>query len=125
MNKLILIYIYNLLFIYTHKKHIFICTNDRGSDHPRQSCGNWGGLDIRKEFVRLINESGLKRKVRANKSGCLDLCEKGPAVVIYPQGYWYLEVEKSNISRIFNESVVRDKPVSELIADQKQLNGSK
>ena len=44
------------------------------------------------------------------------MCEKGPAVVIYPQGHWYLEVEKSNISRIFKESVIGDKPVTELIA---------
>ena len=108
-----------------YKKHIFIYTNDRGNDHPRKSCGNCGGLDIRKEFVRLINESGLKGRVRANKSGCLDVFEKGPAFVIYPQGYWYLEVEKSNISRIFEESVVGDKPVPELVANQEQLDGSK
>ena len=108
-----------------YKKHIFICTNDRGDGHPRKSCGNCGGLDIRKEFVRLINESDLKGKVRANKSGCLDLCEKEPVVVIYPQGHWYLEVEKSNISRIFKESVIGDKPVTELIASQEQLDGSK
>ena len=108
-----------------YKKHIFICTNDRGDGHPRKSCGNCGGLDIRKEFVRLINESDLIGKVRANKSGCLDLCEKVPVVVIYPQGYWYLEVEKSKISRIFEESVVGDKPVPELIANQEQLDGGK
>ena len=108
-----------------YKKHIFICTNDRGDDHLRKSCGNCGGLAVRKEFVRLINESDLKGKVRANKSGCLDVCEKGPAVVIYPQGHWYLEVEKSNISKIFKESVIGDKPVTELIASPEQLDGSK
>ena len=108
-----------------YKKHIFICTNDRGAGHPRKSCGNCGGLDIRKEFVRLINESDLKGKVRANKSGCLDVCEKGPAIVIYPQGHWYLEIKKSNISRIFKESVIGSKPVPELIANQDELNDSK
>ena len=70
----------------------------------------------------MINESDLKGKVRANKSGCLDVCEKGPAVVIYPQGHWYLKVEKSNISRIFKESIIGDKPVTELIASQEQLD---
>ena len=66
-------------------KHIFICTNDRGSDHPRGDCVKCGGLDIRMRFVHLINKNGLKGKVRANKSGCLDVCEIGPAVVIYPR----------------------------------------
>ena len=81
-----------------YDKHIFICTNDRGENSTKQSCGS---LDIRKEFVSLINASGLKGKVRANKSGCLDLCEQGPAIVIYPQGYWYLNVEKRNIEKFF------------------------
>ena len=52
------------------------------------------------------------------------MCEEGPAVVIYPQGHWYLDVDKSNISRIFKESVIGDKPVTELIASQEQLDGS-
>ena len=84
-----------------YDKHIFICTNDRGENSTRQSCGSCGGLDIRKEFVSLINAAGLKGKIRANKSGCLDLCEQGPAIVIYPQGYWYLNVEKRNIEIFF------------------------
>ncbi len=58
-----------------YDKHIFICTNDRGDNSTRQSCGRRGGLEIRKEFVRLVNEHGLKGKVRANKSGCLDMCD--------------------------------------------------
>ena len=45
--------------------------------------------DSRKELVKMINDNGLKGKVRANKSGCLDVCEHGPAVVIYPEGHWY------------------------------------
>jgi (2Fe-2S) ferredoxin len=84
-----------------YDKHIFICKNDRGENSTRQSCGRCGGLDIRKEFVSLINAAGLKGKIRANKSGCLDLCEQGPAIVIYPQGLWYLNVEKRNIEIFF------------------------
>jgi (2Fe-2S) ferredoxin len=42
--------------------------------------------------------------------------------VIYPQGYWYLKVEKRNIEKIFYESVIGDNPVAELIADKKQLD---
>ena len=81
-------------------KHIFICTNDRGvNNNTRQSCGSCGGLDIRKKFVKLINESGLKGKVRANKSGCLDICEQGPAVVIYPKGFWYLGIKIRDVKK--------------------------
>ena len=103
------------------EKHIFICTNDRGEDSSRKSCGACGGLEIRKEFVKMINEAGLKGKVRANKTGCLDVCEQGPAVVVYPNGYWYLGIEKKDLKRIFNESVIGDKPVLKLIETFNQL----
>ncbi|SVC11175.1 uncharacterized protein METZ01_LOCUS264029, partial [marine metagenome] len=67
-----------------YKKHIFVCINERPPDSPKGCCASGGGSDIRYEFVKLINEHGLKGKVRSNKSGCLDACEVGPAVVIYP-----------------------------------------
>ena len=37
------------------KKHIFICTNDRGEESARKSCGSCGGMDLRKELVKMIN----------------------------------------------------------------------
>lgn len=104
------------------EKHIFICTNERDENSLRKSCGSCGGLDLRKDLVRMINESGLKGKVRANKSGCLDVCEKGPAMVIYPNGFWYLDVKKKDIKKIFKKSIINNEPVSELIATKDQLN---
>ena len=103
------------------EKHIFICTNDRGENSSRKSCGACGGMEIRREFVKMINEAGLKGKVRANKSGCLDVCEQGPALVVYPSGYWYLGIEEKDLNLIFNESVVGDKPVPELVETFNQI----
>jgi (2Fe-2S) ferredoxin len=31
--------------------------------------------------------------VRINQAGCLDRCEEGPVVVVYPQGTWYTYVD--------------------------------
>ena len=104
------------------EKHIFICTNERDENSLRKSYGSCGGLDLRKDLVRMINESGLKGRVRANKSGCLDVCEKGPAMVIYPNGFWYLDVKKKDIKTIFKKSIINNEPVSELIATKDQLN---
>ncbi len=94
-------------------KHIFICTNDRGPNHPRGDCVKCGGLDIRMRFVHLINKHGLKGKVRANKSGCLDVCEIGPAVVIYPQNIWYTGITIENVDEIFEKSIL--KPCSKML----------
>ena len=104
------------------EKHIFICTNERDEKSTRKSCGACGGIDLRKDVVKMINKAGLKGKVRANKSGCLDVCEQGPAMVIYPKGFWYLGVNRKNIKTIFNKSILHDEPVLELISSKDQLS---
>jgi len=101
-----------------YDKHIFICINDRGSDHPRGDCSRCGGLDIRIRFVQLINKHGLKGKIRANKSGCLDVCEIGPAVVIYPQNIWYTGITVNDVDEIFEKSILNDEVVNHLASDE-------
>ena len=61
----------------------------------------------------------MKGKVRANKSGCLDACEMGAAVVIYPQGIWYTRVAIEDVDEIFNTSVLGDGIVKRIASSQK------
>ena len=102
-----------------YQKHIFICTNDRGPDHPRGDCANCGGNEIRMRFVQLINQHGLRGKVRANKSGCLDVCEIGPAVVIYPQNIWYTGISIENVDEIFEKSILKNEVINHLVSSKK------
>tara|TARA_B100001013_G_C24618367_1_gene446122 strand:- start:614 stop:976 length:363 start_codon:yes stop_codon:yes gene_type:complete len=102
-----------------YKKHIFICVNERNPDSSRGDCTQCGGQEIRLEFVRLINQYGLKGKVRANKSGCLDTCELGPTVVIYPGGIWYNQISLSDVEEIFKTSVLGNDAVKRLRSTNK------
>ena len=68
-----------------YQKHLFVCINKRPNDSSRGDCLSCGVMEIRNKFVQLINQNGLKGKVGANKSGCLDVCEEVPDVVIYPE----------------------------------------
>ena len=70
------------------EKHIFVCENLREDGHPRGCCAEKGGAEIRLRFKQEIIEQGLVGKVRANKAGCLDFCEQGPTVVVYPEAIW-------------------------------------
>ena len=71
------------------ERHIFICENKREKGHPRGCCHDKGSNDIRLRFKQEIISNKLIGKVRANKAGCLDFCEQGPTVVVYPEGTWY------------------------------------
>ena len=64
-------------------------------------------------FKEALQQAGLKGKVRANRSGCLDACEKGPAVVVYPEGIWYRVTTVEQAKRIVKEHIVGGKVVSE------------
>ena len=99
-----------------YNKHIFICINERADCSRKGDCARAGGKDIRMKFVQLINANGLKGKVRANKSGCLDACEMGAAIVIYPSGIWYTNVKVKDVEEIFETSVLDNRIVNRLVA---------
>ena len=101
-----------------YNKHIFICINERGENSQRVDCTSCGGKDIRMEFVKLINQYGLKGKVRANKSGCLDVCELVAAMVIYPENIWYLKVKVKDVKETFEKSILKNEVIKKLVADK-------
>ena len=53
-------------------------------------------------------------RIRINKSGCLDRCEQGPCVVIYPEGVWYTYVDQHDIDEIIDSHLVRGEVVERL-----------
>ena len=71
---------------------------------------------MRLALVKELAAKGLKGQIRANKSGCLDACEMGVAVVIYPKGTWYLGVKAEDSSEIIETSILGDGIVDRLVA---------
>lgn len=80
--------------------HIFICQNTRDAGHPRGSCSPAGDTALVKPFKDALKKFGLEATIRANKSGCLDHCEHGPTVVIYPDAIWYGGVKPEHAEEI-------------------------
>ena len=96
-----------------YDKHVFICTNQR-PEGAKQSCGEAHGLNLVKEFKRLIKEKGLHVNIRAQKAGCLDVCELGPALVVYPEGVFYGKVTDADVPEIVEEHLLNNRPVERL-----------
>ena len=59
-------------------------------------------------------ELGLK-DVRINNAGCLDRCELGPTMVIYPEGVWYACVTKEDIDEVLETHMVQGGRVERLM----------
>ena len=96
------------------ERHIFICCNQRPPDHPRGSCDPDADDGLQKAFKKALAERGLNRRIRANRSGCLDQCEHGPTVVVYPEGVWYGFVTDADIPDIIDSHIVGGIPVARL-----------
>lgn len=105
---------------FTH--HIFICTNQRKPGHQRGCCDGDGSEALRSAFKKEVEKRGLKPLVRANSAGCLDQCELGPTVVIYPQGIWYGRVQLADVPRIVEETIVQGRTIPELLIPDSLLN---
>ncbi len=71
-----------------YTNHIFCCTNTREPGHRRGSCGQGGAEELRSYMKSKAKEMGLE-STRVNNAGCLDRCELGPCIVVYPQGKWF------------------------------------
>jgi (2Fe-2S) ferredoxin len=76
-----------------------------------------GAEQLRNYMKRRAKELGLK-DVRINGAGCLDRCELGPCLVIYPEGVWYSPKNETDIDEILLEHVQKGSRVERLMLDQ-------
>ena len=100
-------------------RHVFVCGNTRAGGHPRGCCDAAGEGALHTVFKQALADRGLLRTVRANKAGCLDQCEHGATVVVYPDGVWYGQVSAEDVAEIVDSHLVRGEPVARLrLADE-------
>ncbi len=97
-----------------YQHHVFFCCNQREAGET--CCNDRGAKDMRayaKDRVKSLKLNG-QGKVRINTAGCLDRCEEGPVVVVYPEEIWYTYVDKSDIDEIIEEHLVHGRIVERL-----------
>jgi (2Fe-2S) ferredoxin len=97
-----------------YKRHVFFCCNKR--DPPEKCCADAGAADMQAYAKGRIKALGLNGKgsVRINKAGCLDRCEEGPVLVVYPDDVWYTYVDREDIDEIIDRHVVKGEVVERL-----------
>jgi len=97
-----------------YRYHVFFCTNKRDdgsaccADHDAQTL-----RDYAKSRIKAMGLAGAGR-VRINNAGCLDRCEEGPVIVVYPEGVWYTYVDKQDIDEIIQKHLIGGEVVDRL-----------
>ncbi len=98
--------------------HVFLCTNERPEGHKRGSCSQRGAVafkDYMKARAKELGLAGESQRFRFQAAGCLDRCELGPVLVLYPEGIWYGIHSTDDIDAILTEHVRDGVPVQRLI----------
>ena len=98
-----------------YKYHVFICCNRR--EGVRTSCNKKNlSSSLRqyaKEKIKALGFLG-RNKIRVNQSGCLDRCEEGPVLVIYPDETWYTYLDEEDIDEIIEQHLIKGNIVERL-----------
>ena len=97
-----------------YRHHVFFCCNER--DPPERCCANNDALAMQKYAKQRIKALGMSGpdRVRINKAGCLDRCEEGPCIVVYPEGVWYTYVDRADIDEIIEQHLQNGRVVERL-----------
>ena len=97
-----------------YQRHVFFCVNQR--EAGASCCNNLGAQDVRdyaKDRIKSLKLSG-QGKVRINNAGCLDRCDEGPVIVIYPEETWYTYIDKEDVDEIIEEHLINGRVVERL-----------
>lgn len=87
-----------------YKKIVFVCVNQRPSGE-RVCCAGGGGLVLYAKLKNMIKERGLRGRVRVSKAGCLNRCEDGPNIMVFPDNVWYSHVAEADLEPLVTRLV--------------------
>lgn len=94
--------------------HIFVCCNRRPDGHQRGSCAAKGSEALRDYMKARVKEAGIPH-ARVDMAGCLDRCEEGPCLVIYPVGIWYRIETRADVDAIIEAHLIKGDRVERLL----------
>jgi len=98
-----------------YEVHVFCCVNERPPTHRRGCCSEKGSRNLADYMCRLAMVTAADRRIRINLAGCLNVCEQGPTMVIYPEGVWYHYEDETDIEEILERHVKRGQRVQRLL----------
>lgn len=96
------------------KYHVFVCTSCRINGVQKGFCFNQDSVSIVEKFMEEIDANELSGEVMVTNTGCFGICDKGPIVVVYPEGTWYGKVTPDDVTEIVESHFLEGKPVDRL-----------
>jgi len=93
------------------KHHVFVCASFRAAGGPQGVCNKKGSLQLLQYLEQELADRGLSEVV-VSSTGCLKVCDQGPAMIIYPDNLWYGHVESEAVMDEIIDALEAGKPAS-------------
>jgi (2Fe-2S) ferredoxin len=81
--------------------HFFVCCSFRANGEPQGVCHKKGSVDLLQYLENELIDRGIT-DAAVSSAGCLKVCDRGPAMIVYPQGDYYGNLSKGAIDEILD-----------------------
>ena len=86
------------------EKHIMVCASFRTNGTPQGACHKKDAMSLLQYLQEGLSERGLN-DVMVSTTGCLKVCDRGPAMIVYPEGTWYGNLTEDALDQILDAMV--------------------
>jgi (2Fe-2S) ferredoxin len=93
--------------------HVYACQQEKPGNAP--CCAGRGSAAVLDALRKEIGARGLMDTVQITTCGSLGLCERGPNMVVYPEGIWYSGVQVSDVKELVHEHFQNGRPLGRLV----------
>ncbi|HKL74609.1 MAG TPA: NADH-quinone oxidoreductase subunit NuoF [Halanaerobiales bacterium] len=90
-----------------YRSHILICTGT--------GCKSSGAEDVKLSLQDELAKHDLLDEIKVVETGCHGFCEKGPIMVIYPEGVFYCELNPEDMEEVVEEHLLKGRTVERLL----------
>jgi NADP-reducing hydrogenase subunit HndC len=90
-----------------YRQHLLICAGT--------GCVANHSFEIKEELEKEIIRKGLRDEIQVITTGCQGFCERGPIVIVQPDGIFYQRIKKKNIPYLVEEHLLKGRPVKDLM----------
>jgi len=90
-----------------YRSHVLVCTGT--------GCVSSGAKTLKEKMVEELAAKDMSDEIKIVETGCHGFCEKGPIMVVYPEGVFYCQVQPDDIEEIVEEHLLKGRTVERLL----------
>ncbi|MHB9292574.1 Ferredoxin, 2Fe-2S [Hollandina sp. SP2] len=92
------------------RHHIFVCGSFRMNGTPQGVCSKAGSMQLMPYLEEELADRGMG-DVAVSTTGCLKVCDRGPALVVYPENWWFGHIDSEEAIDGVLDSIEKGSPI--------------